>query len=115
TELAHELKLSSDNLTNFARAYAVTGDEKWQQLFQFVLLVRDGKVQAQSANTFDYWDNLASPHASLPELERIEDGHNIIERFQQLGAQDFELLQMQNALSTSNGLVGLERQAFNAI
>ncbi|ALU45232.1 hybrid sensor histidine kinase/response regulator [Pseudoalteromonas rubra] len=115
TELAHELKLSSDNLTNFARAYAVTGDEKWQQLFQYVLLVRDGEVQAQSANTFDYWDNLASPHTSLPKPERIEDGHNIIERFQQLGAQDFELLQMQNALSTSNGLVGLERQAFNAI
>ncbi|KZN30492.1 histidine kinase [Pseudoalteromonas luteoviolacea S2607] len=115
TELAHELKLSSDNLTNFARAYAVTGNDKWQQLFSYTLLVRDGKVIAENANTYDYWDSLAAPHSSLPQYERITDGHNIIERFQQLGAQDFELLQMQNALSTSNSLVSLERRAFNAI
>ncbi|MCF2859971.1 response regulator [Pseudoalteromonas sp. SMS1] len=115
TELAHELKLSSDNLTNFARAYAVTGNDKWQQLFSYTLLVRDGKVRADNANTYDYWDSLAAPHSNLPPIIRVNDGHNIIERFQQLGAQDFELLQMQNALSTSNGLVSLERRAFNAI
>ncbi|MCG7549323.1 response regulator [Pseudoalteromonas sp. Of7M-16] len=115
TELAHELKLSSDNLTNFARAYAVTGNDKWQQLFSYTLLVRDGKVRADNANTYDYWDSLAAPHSSVPETIRVNDGHNIIERFQQLGAQDFELLQMQNALSTSNALVSLERRAFNAI
>ncbi|KZN38074.1 histidine kinase [Pseudoalteromonas luteoviolacea CPMOR-2] len=115
TELAHELKLSSDNLTNFARAYAVTGNDKWQQLFSYTLLVRDGKVRADNANTYDYWDSLAAPHSNLPPIVRVNDGHNIIERFQQLGAQDFELLQMQNALSTSNGLVSLERRAFNSI
>ncbi|KZN48883.1 response regulator [Pseudoalteromonas luteoviolacea] len=115
TELAHELKLSSDNLTNFARAYAVTGNDKWQQLFSYTLLVRDGKVLAENANTYDYWDSLAAPHSSLPQFERVTNGHNIIERFQQLGAQDFELLQMQNALSTSNSLTSLERSAFNAI
>ncbi len=31
--ISQELKQSSDNLTKFARAYSVTGDERWETLF----------------------------------------------------------------------------------
>jgi signal transduction histidine kinase len=41
-ELADELRQSSDDLTNFARMYAVTGDKKYKFIYNRIISIRDG-------------------------------------------------------------------------
>ncbi|KAF7771532.1 hypothetical protein PCIT_a4134 [Pseudoalteromonas citrea] len=115
SELSQELKQSSDQLTNFARAYALTGNERWYELFKYVLAVRQGKAELPSELTYSYWDVLASPFTSLPDIKNDFEGPSIIERFEKTGIDDYELSQMKLALSTSDALVTMEQIAFNAI
>jgi signal transduction histidine kinase len=41
--LCDELRQSSDNLTRFARAYAATGDPRYEQYYRDLLAIRDGE------------------------------------------------------------------------
>ncbi|WP_159654331.1 hybrid sensor histidine kinase/response regulator [Vibrio atypicus] len=113
-QLSQELKQSSDHLTKFARAYSVTGDEKWEILFNRVLQVRNGKAPLPQGNEYQYWDvvvnsgldfNSESNQTSVPLLERIQNS----------GIDSIEYLELKSALQLSNTLVQLERQAFLAI
>jgi PAS domain S-box-containing protein len=115
SQLAQELKQSSDQLTNFARTYAITGNKRWLHLFNYVLEVRRGTVALPSTQSFSYWDSLASPFSALPKQNQDFQGPSIIERFELVGIDDYELSQMKLALSTSDALVILERRAFNAV
>lgn len=64
--MGSELKQSSDNLTKFARAYALTGDIKWKALFERVLDVRNGKAPIPEGHDFGYWDVIATePHLNF--------------------------------------------------
>ncbi|MBE0368213.1 hybrid sensor histidine kinase/response regulator [Pseudoalteromonas aurantia] len=112
SELTQELKQSSDQLTNFARTYALTGNTRWYELFQYVLNVRDGKAPPPNELSFSYWDALASPYASPPDISSGFNGPSIIERFEIVGIDDYELSQMKLALATSDALVSMERHAF---
>ncbi|TMO59505.1 hybrid sensor histidine kinase/response regulator [Pseudoalteromonas aurantia] len=115
SQLAQELKQSSDQLTNFARAYAMTGNERWYKLFNYVLAVRQGKAVQPNQQSYRYWDVLASPFSALPELNQGSTGPSIIKRFEIAGIDDYELSQIKLALSTSDELVTLEQRAFNAV
>ncbi|SON52363.1 response regulator [Vibrio tapetis] len=109
TLLGSELQQSSDNLTKFARAYAVTGDKKWQQLFDHVLAVRQGIAPPPKDHDFDYWDTLAtinqvdSPH---------HNGSTFFERLSLAGMSTHEVAALSNAFAASERLVNIEQQAF---
>lgn len=112
--LSQELKQSSDHLTKFARAYAVTGDERWEELFNQVLAVRNGEAAMPIGNEYEYWDLVAnstepfpstSGGQSTPQLTRLRDS----------GITEAEFLELKSALLLSDGLVNLEREAFLAV
>ncbi|WP_241652114.1 hypothetical protein [Pseudoalteromonas phenolica] len=113
--LANELKTSSDKLSQFARSYANTRNERWLGLFNYVLLVRQGKVPLPSEYTLDYWDKLSAPNVPLPQIDTNSTGTSIIDRLEQTGIQPIELAKLRNALAKSDALVNLESRAFNAM
>ncbi|WP_159738899.1 response regulator [Vibrio atypicus] len=113
-QLSQELKQSSDHLTKFARAYSVTGDEKWEALFNRVLQVRNGEAPIPEGNAYEYWDVVVNSDVDF-ESEGNQTTIPLLERIQASGIDAMEYLELKSALQLSNTLVQLERQAFLAI
>nr|MDT0253146.1 ATP-binding protein [Endozoicomonas sp.] len=112
--LSHELKQSSDHLTKFARAYSVTGDPYWVELFNHVLHVRNGQSSIPKGNDYEYWDVVSSEST-------LFTGHNdlaskpLFDRIRRSGIAPVEFLELKNALMLSDELVLLEREALMAV
>ncbi|EKF9772421.1 response regulator [Vibrio cholerae] len=113
--LSQELKQSSDHLTKFARAYASTGNERWLRMFNQVLNVRNGKLPAPSNNDYEFWDVVVLNDSSELTPNANQRYPTLIERIRQSGIGSVEFLELQNALSLSDQLVALEREAFMAV
>lgn len=110
--LANELRQSSDNLTNMVRLYVMTGDTKYRQYFYEILAIRNGEMHRPDNYNQIYWD-LASTGEDRPESRgekkalkkrMIEHGFTV---------EEFNLL--QESENQSNILVGLEKEAINAM
>lgn len=112
--LSHELKQSSDNLTKFARAYSVTGDEHWEQLFNRVLKVRSGQAPIPEGNEYEYWDVAANLELDLTVLT-LGDSTPLLDRIRDSGISSIEFFELKSALALSDSLVQLERDAFLAV
>jgi len=112
--LSQELKQSSDNLTKFARAYSVTGDEHWEKLFNRVLQVRSGQAPIPQGNEYEYWDVVANAELDLTVLT-IGSSKPLLDRIRKSGISAIEFFELKNALALSDSLVQLERDAFLAI
>lgn len=112
--LSQELKQSSDHLTKFARAYVVTGDIYWQELFDHVLAVRNGEAPLPGNNEYAYWD-LISSSGGLVSEDNTSKGTPLLTRLRDSGISETEFLELKNALMLSDGLVELEREAFLAV
>ncbi|WP_045496052.1 PAS domain-containing hybrid sensor histidine kinase/response regulator [Vibrio hyugaensis] len=112
--LSQELKQSSDHLTKFARAYVVTGDEYWEQLFNRVLAVRNGEVPVPAGNEYEYWDLIANSNATFSD-DNQPKGVPLLTRLKESGISEAEFLELKSALMLSDGLVNLEREAFLAV
>jgi methyl-accepting chemotaxis protein len=57
--LASELRTSIDDMTRFARTYAVTGDPKYLEFYNGVLGIRDGTKPRPEHYHWIYWDFMA--------------------------------------------------------
>lgn len=112
--LSQELKQSSDHLTKFARSYASTGNERWLNLFNQVLDVRNGKLPAPKNNDYEYWDVVVLNDAAMVEKSN-QRYPALVERIRQAGIDPVEILELRNALALSDQLVSIEREAFMAI
>ncbi|MCG9783729.1 response regulator [Vibrio brasiliensis] len=112
--LSQELKQSSDHLTKFARAYVVTGDQYWEQLFNRVLAVRNGDIPIPQGNEYEYWDLIANSSQPLSDGEQTT-GVPLLTRLRESGISEAEFLELKSALMLSDGLVNLEREAFLAV
>ena len=69
--LADELRQSSDDLTRFARTYAVTGNDRFERYFNQVLDIRDGRLPRPDHYQGIYWDLVVAD--LLPEPGSAED------------------------------------------
>lgn len=78
--LSPELKQSSDHLTKFAWAYASTGDEKWLNLFNYVLSVRNGSVPLPKGNEYECWDAVAQNKLLAHSLGGAPDNPSLLDR-----------------------------------
>ncbi len=98
TELSHELKDSSEELTNNVRLYIANDDEAFKSEYKKIVDIRAGK-QARPQN------------ASVAPGERIA----LLDLLQKYGVstQEFALLEESNKLS--NTLVNIEVEAMNAM
>jgi methyl-accepting chemotaxis protein len=90
--LADELRQSSDDLTNLARTYVVTGDKRHEDAYWHVLDVRNGKTPRKDGRT-----------TALQTLMK------------EAGFTDAEFEKLRESERNSNGLVTTETIAMNAV
>jgi methyl-accepting chemotaxis protein len=112
TELANELRRSSDDLTRLARTYVVTGDKKWEEQYNEILAIRSGK-EARPAN-YDriYWDFRA---ADEPVTGGTGETISLNELMKRAGFTDAEFSKLNEATQNSNDLVKTETIAMNLV
>ena len=110
--LAVELKQSSDDLTRFARTYAVTGKPEYEHYFQAIIAIRDGKQAHPDSYTHSYWDHVA---AGIVKLNQDGELYSIEQRMIDLGLSEEEITRLSVAKRESDDLVNLEDIAMNAV
>ncbi|WP_297577082.1 sensor histidine kinase [uncultured Deefgea sp.] len=111
--LAEQTRLSSDQLTLMARAYAATGNTKFLQFYNQILEIRNG-IRPRPENYHRvYWD-LLMPHQGVPPFP---DGQTVSLRqlLDQNGFTEQELLQLRAAQASSDQLAELERNVFKLV
>lgn len=115
TRLSQELKDSSDHLSKFARAYASDGNPRWEKLFNRVLDMRNGRLPLPRGNEYEYWDLTVVDLDQQAMIPKSGTSQSLLDRLRASGIMPVEFLELKNALSLSDGLVSLERDAFMAI
>lgn len=110
--LADELLQSSEDLTNMARNYVITGDPLYKDYFFYILDIREGKRPRPLNYSATYWHLAAAgktptvaPGDMVPILEML--------RRENFKEEEFALL--QEAKINSDRLVEVEREAFAAL
>jgi methyl-accepting chemotaxis protein len=110
--LASELRQSSDDLTRLVRTYSVTGDPSYEQQYNTILDIRNGKVPRPQEYNRIYWDFVDAGQAKpRPDAEAIP----LLQLMKQQGFTDEELAKLDEAQAKSDGLVKLEVRAMNAV
>ena len=108
--LADEFRQSSDDLSRMARSFAVTGENRYAELYQKILAIRNGQDARPANYNAPYIDFLAAgqpvdsastPATALLELMRLQ------------GMSDEELAQLREAERASNELSQIESRAMD--
>jgi|GEM_PF-2394358 len=109
---ADELRQSSDDLTKYARMYAVTGDNTYKDNYHKILAIRSGQANRPRDYDHIYWD-LTEPTRSLTHPP--ESKQSLEALMEQLPFSDDEYKKLALSVEQSNFLVQFEQQAFNAM
>jgi methyl-accepting chemotaxis protein len=111
-ELADELRMSSDVLTHFARAYVVTADPKFEEYYWQVLAIRNGEEPRPDQYHRIYWDLVAA-------TGKVPRGATIWMPLQSLmrdiGFTGEEFAKLREAQRHSDALVKTEEIAMHAV
>lgn len=110
--LAQELRQSSDDLTRMARTYVVTGNSMFEEQFNMVLDIRNGKLERPKRYNGIFWDFLTL-EGSIPML----DGNKISLRdlMKQSNFTQDEMNMLITSQKESDDLTNLETKAMNAV
>ena len=111
-QLADELRQSSEDLTNMARLFVVTGKERFAQQFQEILDIRSGKQPRPENYGLIYWD-LILDTTKRPEVKG--KAFSIEDRMIRQGFTNEEFRELVKAEYLSNQLAELETIAMNAV
>ncbi len=112
--LARELHQSSDDLTRFARTFAVTGDTRYRDYFHKVLDIQNGKIARPEGHEGVYWDLVIA--GVLPEPSSDTEGAQSLEdRMRAAGITVEEFGKLKEAQNRSDRLVRREEVAMNAL
>ncbi|MBV8680755.1 MAG: methyl-accepting chemotaxis protein [Aquitalea sp.] len=110
--LASELRQSSDDLTRLGRTYVVTGDISYEQQYNTILDIRNGKLPRPQEYNRIYWDFVAAGQAKpRPDGETVP----LQSLMKKSGFTDEEFAKLKEAQANSDGLVQLEVRAMNAV
>ena len=109
--LADELLQSSEDLTNMARNYVITGNPVYERHFSQILDIRDGKKPRPPNYSATYWYLLPDETAAAEQGNAI----SLLEMMKREGFSDEEFALLQEAKENSERLVELEKQAFAAL
>lgn len=108
--LSQELRLSSDQLTMMARAYAATGNEKFKQFFEQIIAIRSGVSPRPQHLNRVYWDMMMVEDGQAPSASGKPQ--SLLSLLEENGASTAELNALTHAYNQSESLVQLEKQAF---
>ncbi|MGB2681920.1 MAG: methyl-accepting chemotaxis protein, partial [Candidatus Competibacter sp.] len=110
--MADELRQSSDDLTRLARTYVVSNDAKYETQYWDVLAIRNGEKPRPENYQRIYWDFMAAdgnkPTADGPKVA-------LQALMKEIGFSDQEFAKLKEAQANSDGLVGIETIAMNAV
>lgn len=110
--LASELRQSSDDLTRLGRTYVVTGDPSYEQQYNAILDIRNGKAARPQEYNRIYWDFVAAgQNKPRPDGETVP----LQELMKKSGFTEQEFAKLKEAQANSDGLVQLEVKAMNAV
>lgn len=70
-DLLHELRISTNQQTAFAKLYALTGSERWLALFEQVMAIRNGTATFPEGTSITYWEKVLNPEFNLIKLNDI--------------------------------------------
>jgi len=107
-----ELRQSSDNLTRCARAYAATGDPRYEQDYRDVLAVRNGEEPRPGDYRDIYWDFV------LTDVQPPGLGQRKVppeQLMKELGFTSVEFSKLGEAEPAWNALESTENVAINAV
>ncbi|MCO7223663.1 methyl-accepting chemotaxis protein [Pleionea sp. CnH1-48] len=111
-QTADELRQSSDDLTRLGRTYVVTGDEQYEKMYMDILDIRNGKKARPDKYHLIYWDLVLNyGDKPKPDGKRIE----LQKMMRDLGFTEDEFARLKEAQNNSDGLVGMEVKAMNAV
>ena len=109
--LAEELRQTGEELTRFARAYVVTGNERFKQCFQDILAIRHGEKPRPEHYERIYWDFMAAGR-------KPPRGHTqavpLLTVMKQAGVTEQEFAKLKEAQTKSDALAKTEDAAMNA-
>lgn len=112
-KLADELRQSSDDLTRFARTYAVTGETRYRDYYWKSLDIRNGKSIRPEGYEGVYWDLVIAK--LLPEPPEEDGAMSLEARMVKAGFTVDEFNKLKQAQNRSDELVRLEEVAMNAV
>jgi len=110
--LAYELKLSSDNLTRFARTYVITGEQRYKDYYHAILAIREGRQPHPSQFSPSYWDHVS---AGIEEIDQGGEVYSIKQRMVDLGFTEAEKAKVLEAKKESDELCRIEAKAMRAV
>ncbi len=108
--LSQELRLSSDQLTMMARAYAATGNDKFKDFFEQIIAIRSGLSPRPKHLNRVYWDMMMVENGQAPSANT--EPQSLLSLLEENGASSAELAALTRAYNHSESLVKLEKQAF---
>ncbi|WP_053005668.1 ATP-binding protein [Kiloniella spongiae] len=111
-KLADQLRQSSNDLTRMARSYAITGEQRFEQYFNDILDIRDGKKSRPQNYNSVYWDFVISGQTNN---DTSETATSLLSLIKAIGVSKKEQEFLEVAKSNSDDLVFLERKAFAAL
>ena len=107
--LADELRQSSNNLTNMARAFVTTGDPIYKKYYEDILLIRDGKKPRPHENYNLYWD-LVLATGQVP-ANNSDQAAPLLDLMKNAGFSKTEFQQLDIAKQNSDRLTDTEFEA----
>jgi methyl-accepting chemotaxis protein len=110
--LADELRQSSDDLTRLGRTYVLTGDARYESQYMDILAIRNGQKERPEGYHRIYWDFAA---ADRPTTGGSGETRALADLMKEAGFTDVEFALLAKAQANSDGLVGLEVRAMNAV
>ena len=107
--LVDELRQTSDSLTQMARLYAVTGEDRYKAYFQRILDIRNGAVARPANPNMAYWDATVATGEMPPTDGVISPLHDLLKN---AGLSSGQLDLVTKAEDRSNSLAVLELNSF---
>ena len=109
---ADELRQSSDDLTRFARTFAVTRDAKYEKMYHDVLGIRNGNRPRPEGYERIYWDIVAGGgEKPRPDTKAIP----LRTLMEELGFTEEEFGKLAESQGNSDELVTIEEQVIQAV
>lgn len=107
-----ELRQSSDDLTRFARLYAVSGDKQYKDSFNRVIDIRNGNAPRPKNYQQIYWDIFEPLRSQRHPDEKKQSFKN---KIYMLPFDEYEKAKLKEAEDNSNKLAEIEVEAFSSM
>lgn len=111
--LADELRQISDDLTKFARTYVITGDQKYEDIYKKIVLIRNGEEPRPENYHQVYWDfYLVDSEKPRPDTDQSVSLRTLME---EAGFTEEELAKLNESEENSANLINREVMAMNSV